>query len=248
MAIEEAQEGGFATCDLGPFWGRPRDLDSLKKRPVTCVVLIFSWKKSDLVTWGLEKQWPCDLRGGGTPLGPHRTGPHRSPSSKPCFIGWIWVLSLSGGFTPCRHPSKEPNIIQGHLQGEQTVCLFSPVMMSTCWKKLGWNLPPGHGDTHPTLFDKWHRICDMPSRTCRHGWTSQRLYLPSLGAVGESQSAPAQSRFEPPTCRSIVEHAKHQTMPTDWRINKNYYTPGPQWGGGSSSYLGNRLREKPLHM
>ena len=63
----EAQEGVFATCDLGPFWGRPRDLDSLKKRPVTCVVLIFSWKKvtwwpgalknSDLVTWGGDPSW-----------------------------------------------------------------------------------------------------------------------------------------------------------------------------------------------
>ena len=41
-----------------------------------------------------------------------------------------------------------------------------------------------------------------------------------------SQSAPAQFRFERPTCRSTVEHANHQTTPSR-RIN---YTPDPQKG------------------
>ena len=39
----------------------------------------------------------------------------------------------------------------------------------------------------------------MPMQPHKHGWTTyQGLGLPSHGALGESQSALAQGRFEPP--------------------------------------------------
>ena len=60
----------------------------------------------------------------------------------------VWVLS--GGFTPCRHLR--------HLSQN----LFSAVMMITWRMKLAGNLPPGHD---ALLFDEWHGIFYMPSRT-----------------------------------------------------------------------------------
>ena len=62
------------------------------------------------------------------------------------------------------------------IQGEniQSYNLFRPVMMVTWWMKLGGNRPPGHD----VLFDKWHVIFYMPSRTETAGHT-KALYLPS---------------------------------------------------------------------
>ena len=65
----------------------------------------------------------------------------------------------------------------------------------------------------------------MPSRTYTVGHTKAFIYPVIDLGVGGGQSAPAQGRFEPPTCRSTVEHDNHQTMMT--MMN---YTPGPQWG------------------
>ena len=57
--------------------------------------------------------------------------------------------------------------------------------------------------------------------------SQSRLDMPtpllSHGSLGESQSAPAQGRFETPTCHSTVEHASPQTTMTVPRI-----TPGPE--------------------
>ena len=52
---------------------------------------------------------------------------------------------------------------------------------------------------------------------------------------GESQSALAQGRFEPPTCQSTAEHANHQTMMTAPSRRINYCTPGPHSSTGGSS-------------
>ena len=93
----------------------------------------------------------------------------------------VWVLSLSGGFTPCRH--LRPSSGREHTTGRQS----------------------------PSLFDKWHKIFYMPSRiddaghtktfdypvtqtrldiprplitqSHRHGWTYQGLWLPRENLV-----------------------------------------------------------------
>ena len=56
--------GGFRDLRPGAILratARPRQF-----KKTTCDLCCFNFlmKKSDLVTWGLEKQWPCDLRGG----------------------------------------------------------------------------------------------------------------------------------------------------------------------------------------
>ena len=98
---------------------------------------------------------------------------------------------------------------------------------------------PTTGTRCPTLFDKWHGIFYMPSCTDTVGHAKAYIY-PVMDHWGESQSALAKGRFEPPTCRSTVEHANHQTRITtpSRRIN---YTPGPQ---GESS-LGGVLSATP---
>ena len=63
-----------------------------------------------------------------------------------------------------------------------------------------------------------------------------RLLFPqSWTSGGESQSALAQGRFEPPTCQSTAEHANHQTMMTAPSRRINYCTPGPHSSTGGSS-------------
>ena len=107
----------------------------------------------------------------------------------------------------------------------------------------------------PTLFDKWHGIFYIPSRTDTAGHTkafifsfefewgfyvlsaskaifraSQGLYLPSHGG---SQSASAQGRFEPPTCWSTVEYANHQTTMTT-QVESSII-PRVRGGGGAAT-------------
>ena len=91
------------------------------------------------------------------------------------------------------------------------------------------------GISYPTLFGKWHGIFSMPNRTESTGHS--KAFICSHGPLGGSQSGPAQGRFEPPTCRSTVEHTNHQTTMTapSRRID---YTSGPQKGGWSSPYWG----------
>ena len=86
------------------------------------------------------------------------------------------------------------------------------------WMKLGGNLPPSH---HALLFS----ISGMVSNTDGH----TKAFICPVMDYWESQIAPAQGRFEPPTCPSTVEHANHQTMMTapSRRIS---YTLGPQRG------------------
>ena len=72
---------------------------------------------------------------------------------------------------------------------------------------------PITGTRCPTLFDKWHGIYYIPSHTDTAGHTKAITYSVT-DHWGGSQSAPAQGRFEPPTCRSTVEHANHQTTMT----------------------------------
>ena len=86
------------------------------------------------------------------------------------------------------------------------------------------------GHTKAFIYPVTQTRLDIPrplfTQSHRHGWTYQGLYLPShtdtaghtkafiypvMDHCGESQSAPTQGRFEPPTCRSTVEHAIHQT-------------------------------------
>ena len=107
---------------------------------------------------------------------------------------------------------------------------------------------PTIGRQSPSLFDKWHGIFYLPNRTIDTAVHTKAFIYPVLdnwwdAQLGETQSAPAQGRFEPPTCQSTVEHANHQT--TSQRIN---YTPGPQQGGGVFSLLGDRLRKHPHHL
>ena len=72
---------------------------------------------------------------------------------------------------------------------------------------------------HPVDTPCRHGILYIYAQSHRHGWTYQGLYLRSHGPRrGRGQSAPAQDRFEPLTCRSTVEHANHRTT-------------GPQVGG-----------------
>ena len=88
---------------------------------------------------------------------------------------------------------------------------------------------PTTGTRCPTLFHKWHGIFYMPSHTDTAGHTKALIY-PVMDHRGGSQSALARGRFEPPTCRSTVEHANHQTTMTtpSRRISD---IPGPQGGG-----------------
>ena len=75
----------------------------------------------------------------------------------------------------------------------------------------------------------------MPNRTDTTGHS--KAFICSHGPLGGSQSAPAQGRFEPPTCQSTVEHTNHQTTMTapSRRID---YTSGPQKGGGGLLPIG----------
>ena len=105
---------------------------------------------------------------------------------------WHWAtvcensLSLSGGFTPCRH--LRPSSGQEHRQLYNT---FSPVMMSSyrCMK-LGGNLPPRHDALFFSISGTGSFLCpDAQTRldilrplftqSHRHGWTYQGLWLPS---------------------------------------------------------------------
>ena len=91
--------------------------------------------------------------------------------------------------------------------------------------KLGGNLPPGHDALLFSVSGTGSVICpvaqtrlDMPRPLFTQSWTT-----------GGSQSAPAQGRFEPPTCRSTVEHANHQTTMTA----SSQRIPGSSTGGGA---------------
>ena len=91
--------------------------------------------------------------------------------------------------------------------------------MITWWMKLGGNLPPGHDAL--LFFNKCQGIFHMPSRTdtAAHTKAFAPLHIPYTHApLGERQSAPARGIFEPPTCRSTVEHTNHQTTMTPARV------------------------------
>ena len=77
--------------------------------------------------------------------------------------------------------------------------------------KLGGNLPLGHNALFFLITGTGSRICPVAQTR----WTYQGFWFPIHGPLGgESQSAPAQGRFEALTCRSTVEHANHQTTMT----------------------------------
>ena len=102
---------------------------------------------------------------------------------------------------------------------------------------------PTTGIRCSTLFDEWHGIFYMPSRTDTAGHinafdypvTQTRLDIPrplitqswATRVGGRGQTAPTRGRYEPLTCQSPVGHTDHQTTmtATSRRIN---YTPGPQ--------------------
>ena len=63
---------------------------------------------------------------------------------------------------------------------------------------------------------------DIPRPSFTQSWT----------AGGGGQSAPVQGRFKPPTCRSIVEHANHQTTMTA-PIGGSIIAPVLNAGGGA---------------
>ena len=69
----------------------------------------------------------------------------------------------------------------------------------------------------------------MLSRTDTTGPTNFLKFYPVMDHWGESESALARGIFEPPTYRSTVNQANHQTTMTapSQKIN---YTPGPQRG------------------
>ena len=135
-------------------------------------------------------------------------------------------LSLRRRFTPCRHlkPFQGENI--------QSYNLFSLVMMTIWWMKLGGNLPLGHD---ALLFPIRGTGSFIYAQSHRHGCSSE-------GWGWGSQSSLAQGRFVPPTCRSTVEHANHQTTwPSQvWgsiipRVLKGGGLLPIGWGGGSSA-------------
>ena len=100
--------------------------------------------------------------------------------------------------------------------------------------RLGGNLPPGHD---ALLYDKWHGIVCVPSRTDTAG-PIKVLYLPSHGQQGGGQSAPADLN-----CRPVGPQLNTPTTRPRYLSNINIgdqYTPGPQRGvfsqiGGSSA-------------
>ena len=63
------------------------------------------------------------------------------------------------------------------------------------------------------------------------------LFTQSWATGGESQSAPVQGRLEPPTCRSIVQHANHQTTMTAQSQRINNTPRGILNLGGSSAKI-----------
>ena len=77
--------------------------------------------------------------------------------------------------------------------------------------KLRGNLPPGHDALLFSINGTGYFY--MPSHTDMARHTKAFIYL-VMDHWGESQSALAQGRFEPPTYRSTVEHAIHQTTIT----------------------------------
>ena len=102
---------------------------------------------------------------------------------------------------------------------------------------------PTTGARCPTLFERWHVIFYMPSRTDtaghtkafiftqshRHGWTYQGLYLPSHGSLGgKSKCSDRHKADSSCRCRSSVGHANYQPQAPSQRINN--YSPGPQRG------------------
>ena len=82
------------------------------------------------------------------------------------------ILSLSGGFTPCRYLSSSSG-----REYVQSYNLFSPMMMIT-WIKLRENLLPG-----PTLFDTWHGIFYMASCTDT-AWHTKAFDNPVMDHLG----------------------------------------------------------------
>ena len=163
-------------------------------------------------------------------------------------------LSLSGGFTPSRY--LRPSSGREYSPTTYSVWFFGLLgfnASATARVCYGYGdddylmnetrRKPTTGTRCPTLFDKWHGIFYMPSCTDTVGHAKAYIY-PVMDHWGESQSALAKGRFEPPTCRSTVEHANHQTRITtpSRRIN---YTPGPQ---GESSLGGIICAPPPGHV
>ena len=89
---------------------------------------------------------------------------------------------------------------------------------------------PTTGARFPTLFDKSTGIfvCPVADRAIH----TKAFIYPAMDHLGESQSAPAHSRFELPTYQSTVAHANHQTMMTTPSQRINY--TGSSTGGGVS--------------
>ena len=97
-----------------------------------------------------------------------------------CMDLGVRSLSLSGGFTPCRHIS--PSL------GREHTFFFSLLQSGDDYLMNETRRKPTTGRRCPTLFDKWPGIFYMPSRRTRldiprplitqshrHGWTYQGL-------------------------------------------------------------------------
>ena len=78
--------------------------------------------------------------------------------------------------------------------------------------KLEGNLPPRHDTLLFSISGMGSFIC--PVAQTRLGIYTKAFIYPVMDHWGESRSAPARGRVEPPTRRSTVEHANHQTRMT----------------------------------
>ena len=74
---------------------------------------------------------------------------------------------------------------------------------------------------------------------------AKAFIYPVMGHWGESQSAPVQGRLEPPTCRSIVQHANHQTTMTAQSQRINNTPRGILNLGGSSAKIASQRVGQP---
>ena len=124
--------------------------------------------------------------------------------------------SLSGGFTPCRHPRPSSG-------GQHTYSFFyNPVTQTRL-------------DIPRPLITQSHR----------DGWTYQGLWLPShtdtAGHTKAFASAPARGRFEPPVCQSTVTPTTRPRWPPQVRGSII-----PLSSMGVIVYWGDRLRKQPL--
>ena len=106
---------------------------------------------------------------------------------------------------------------------------------------------PTTGIHCPTCFDQWRRIFYMPRYRDTAGHTKAFIY-PAMDDGEGSQSAPAQGRFEPLTCRS---HSRtrhpldHNDGPKSGGSVIHRTLPGE--GGSSPNMMSWSIREEPIH-